>query len=158
MHAHRTPRSAALLAAGLVVLTAACGQGPGSNTDGYAVEDQPADAAARFVSPEDGDTVRSPVELAFEVEGGVELVAAGEPAVGEGHLHVLVNRGCFDTGQTIPGPSEQAREAGIFHLAGGAAEGELALEPGEHELCLRLGDGRLQAFGDTDEITITVEG
>lgn len=158
MHVPRTPRSAALLAAGLMVLTAACGQGPGSGTDGYAVEDQPADAAARFVSPEDGDTVRSPVELVFEVEGGVELVAAGEPAAGEGHLHVLVDRGCFDEGETIPGPSDEAREAGIFHLAGGAAEGELTLGPGEHELCLQLGDGQLQAFGDTDEITIAVEG
>lgn len=98
------------------------------------------------------------MELAFKVEGGVELVAAGEPAVGEGHLHVLVDRDCFDTGETIPGPSEQAQEAGIFHFVGGAAEGELALEPGQHQLCLQLGDGSLQAFGETDEITITVQG
>lgn len=66
--------------------------------------------------------MRSPVELDFEVQGRVKLVA-GEPAVGEGHLHVLVDRGCFDTGETIPGPSEQAQEAGIFHFAGGAGCG-----------------------------------
>lgn len=166
-HATRA-RSVAWLVGGLVMLTAACGQGPGTDNGGgvaaddgaggYAVEDQPAGAAAMFVSPQDGETVRSPVELAFEVEGGVELVAAGEPAVGEGHLHVLVDRGCFDTGETIPGPGEQAQAAGIFHFAGGSAEGQLELEPGEHELCLQLGDGLLQAFGEPDEITITVQG
>ena len=120
------------------------------------VEDQPDDAAAMFVTPQDGDTVQSPVQIEAEVEG-VELAPAGEPVVGEGHLHVLVNRECFEEGETIPGPSEEAEEDGIYHWGDGRSEGEIELEPGEYDLCLGLADGPHRAFGETDEITITVE-
>ncbi|MCU4924826.1 DUF4399 domain-containing protein [Halobacteria archaeon AArc-dxtr1] len=124
--------------------------------DDVDVDDQPDDAAAMFVVPEDGETVTSPVEIEADVEN-VDLAPAGEAVVGEGHLHVLVDQDCFDDGETIPGPSDDAEDDGIFHWGDGQSEGELDLEPGEYDLCLQLGDGPHRAFGETDEITITVE-
>ena len=124
--------------------------------DDYDLDDQPDDAAATFESPSDGDTVDSPftVELAAE---GVDLAEAGDPVVGEGHLHVMVDIGCLDDGEVIPGPSDQAEEEGYWHLGDGSTEREIDLEPGEYELCVQLGDGPHRAFGDTDTITVTVE-
>lgn len=124
--------------------------------DDYAVEGQPDDAAVFIASPDAGATVSSPVELEFDVEG-VELAAAGDPAVGEGHGHVLVDQGCPETGEVIPGPGEDAEANGIFHLGDGSNATELELEPGEHELCAQLGDGAHRAFGATDQIQLTVE-
>ncbi|ELY51421.1 DUF4399 domain-containing protein [Natronorubrum bangense] len=120
------------------------------------VADQPDDAAAMFVTPEDGDTVESPVEIEAEVEG-VELAPAGEAVEGEGHLHVLVDQDCFEEGETFPGPSDEAEEDGFYHWGDGQSEGEIDLEPGEYDLCLQLADGPHRAFGETDEISITVE-
>ncbi len=121
------------------------------------VEDQPDDAAATFLTPEDGDTVESPVELEGEVEG-IELAPAGDAVVGEGHLHVLVDHEGFEEGETIPGPAPEAEEDGIYHWGDGQSEGEIELEPGEYDLTLIIGDGPHRAYGETDEITITVEG
>jgi hypothetical protein len=123
--------------------------------DEYSVDDQP-DAAASFVSPSDGDTVPSPftVELAAD---GVELAPAGEPAVGEAHQHVMVDIGCYDSGESIPGPSDADEAEGRFHLGDGSDSREIDLEPGTYELCVQLADGIHQAFGSTETITVTVE-
>lgn len=121
----------------------------------YTVTAQP-DAAATFISPSDGDTVTSPftVELAAE---GIELVAAGEPMAGEGHLHVLADIGCYETGEVIPGPTDRDEAEGRFHLGDGSDTREIELEPGEYELCVQLADGVHTAFGETETITVTVE-
>ena len=129
---------------------------PVDDDEEVTVDDQPDDAAAMFVTPEDGDTVESPVEFEAEVEG-VELAPAGEAVEGEGHLHILVDQDCFEDGETIPGPSDEAEEDGIYHWGDGQSEGEIDLEPGEYDLCLQLADGPHRAFGETDEISITVE-
>lgn len=165
-------RVVGLLIAGLLALTAGCGDDPAMEApddgaedaddtadgdgDGYTLGDQPDEAAASFVVPEAGETVSSPVAFEFDVEG-VKLAEAGDPTVGEAHVHVLVDRGCVDAGEAIPGPGEDAEADGIFHFGDGSAKGELDLEPGEHELCLQLADGAHQAFGATDEIIVTVE-
>jgi hypothetical protein len=123
--------------------------------DEYDIADQP-DAAASFVSPEDGDTVSGavPVEMAAE---GVDIVPADAPAVGEAHLHVMVDIGCVDEGEIIPGPSDEATEEGYVHFGDGSTEAEIELEPGTYELCVQLADGVHRAFGDTETITVTVE-
>jgi hypothetical protein len=155
-------RSTALFAV-LALALAACGNTDNADDDAaapvaadeYSVEAQP-DAAATFVSPSDGDTVTSPftAELAAD---GVELVPAGAPMAGEGHLHVFADIGCYDTGEVIPGPSDEDEAEGRFHLGDGSDAREIALEPGEYELCVQLGDGVHTAFGDTETITVTVE-
>jgi hypothetical protein len=167
-------RSVAFIAV-LVLGLAACGNDGDVGADGDATDDAVAeeatdepiepeeytvtaqpDATATFVSPSDGDTVTSPftVELAAE---GVELVPAGAPVAGEGHLHVLADIGCYDTGEVIPGPSDEDEAEGRFHLGDGSDAREITLEPGDYELCVQLGDGVHTAFGETETITVTVE-
>lgn len=118
--------------------------------------DQPDDVSLTFDSPDDGATVQSPVEFRVSVEGA-DLVPAGENVVGAGHLHILVNHDFFERGEPIPGPSESAEADGIYHWSDGQSEGTLELEPGEYTVGVQLGDGAHRAFGQTDEITITVE-
>lgn len=123
----------------------------------YDIADQPEDAAAMFVTPEDGATVSSPVQFEAEVEG-IELAAAGDAVVGEGHLHLLVDGEPFETGDVIPGPAEEVEdEQGIYHWGDGQSDGEIDLEAGEHSIVIQIADGPHRAFGETDEITITVE-
>ena len=118
--------------------------------------DQPDEAAATFVTPSDGDIVTSPVTVEMLAEG-IDIVAAGDRAVGEGHFHIMVDTGCVENGAFVPGPSEQAEAEGHYHFGDGSTQAELELEPGTYELCLQLGDGVHQAFGATDRIQITVE-
>ena len=122
----------------------------------YSIEDQPDDAAASFASPADGDTVSAPVEVQLAAEG-VEIVPAGEPAVGEAHFHVTVDLGCYDEGETIPGPSDEDEAEGRFHLGDGSDSRDLDLEPGTYELCVQLADGFHVAYGETETIEVTVE-
>ncbi|MCA1782086.1 MAG: hypothetical protein LC679_07910, partial [Intrasporangiaceae bacterium] len=101
-------RILALFAAiALVLVGCATGDDNGADApevdDGpYSVEQQPDGAQASFVSLADGDTVSGPftIELAAD---GVELAPSGAPAVGEAHLHVLADVGCYDSGEVIPG-------------------------------------------------------
>jgi hypothetical protein len=152
-----------VLAALSILALVACGGdvddavvGVDVDEDAYDVSHQPADAAARFASPQQGDTVTSPflVELSAE---GVRIVPADAPAVGEAHFHINVDIGCVADGNFIPGPSDEATAQGHIHFGDGSTERELELEPGTYELCLQLADGVHQAFGATDTITITVE-
>lgn len=149
-------RITALLAV-LVLALAACGDEAAEEpaSDECSVADQP-DAEASFVSPSDGDTVSSPftVELAAD---GVDLVPAGIPVVGEGHLHVMADIGCYGDGEVISGPSDEDEAEGRFHLGDGSNSREIDLEPGTYELCVQLGDGVHQAFGSPQTITVTVE-
>jgi hypothetical protein len=134
---------------------AACGDGSADAPAEYSIENQPT-AAASFVSPVDGDTVTSPLTVVLAAEG-VQLTPAGVPAVGEAHLHVMVDIGCYKTGEFILGPSEQDEAAGRYHLGDGSDSRQIALEPGTYELCVQLADGVHMAFGSTQTITVTVE-
>ena len=145
-------RLPALLAAVSLSL-AACATDPAPAE--YSIDDQPA-AAASFVTPTDGETVTSPFVVVLAADG-IELTPAGIPAVGEGHLHVNVDIGCYPPGESIPGPSEQDEAAGRFHLGDGSDSREITLEPGTYELCVQLADGVHRAFGATQTITVTVE-
>jgi len=161
-------RRVSWLMVGLLVLgtalLVACGDN-GDNGDemdhempagAYSLADQPDNAAATFITPQDGDRVSSPVVVEMMAEG-VRIVPAGPPMVGEAHFHILVDIGCADDGALIPGPSDEATADGYRHFGSGVSAAELDLEPGTYSLCLQLGDGIHQAFGATDTITITVE-
>lgn len=151
-------RSIRLLAplAAVALIVAACNGEPDVE---YSVDQQPDDASASFTSPSDGDTVTADdgeITVEFEV-ANVTLEPAGIPEVGEGHLHVMIDRGCFAAGDTIPGPSDAAEDDGIFHLGDGSSSRTIPLEPGTYELCVQLGDGIHAAFGQSETITVTVE-
>ena len=126
--------------------------------DEYDPADQPDDASVTFVTPQDGDTVETPVAIELETDG-FELVSVDDPpAVGEGHLHILAEEDCVSAGEVIPGPSDDLEDANeIFHFSDGQAEDEIDLDPGEYELCAQIGDTGHTAYGQTDTVTVTVE-
>jgi hypothetical protein len=153
-------RTVAMMAVSMVVL-AACGTDATVDTEAaadadYDVSQQPDDAQASFVSPSDGDTVTAPVTVELAADGAT-LTPAGEPVVGEGHLHVMADIGCVESGELLPGPGDEAEAEGYFHLGDGSDARELPLEPGEYELCVQLADGFHRAFGQTETIRVTVE-
>lgn len=108
-------------------------------------------ADAELVAPEDGAEVTSPVEVEMAAEG-VEIVEAGEPVEGEGHFHVIVDEDCIEPGEVIPSDDSHV------HFGDASTSAEIELEPGEHSLCLQVGDGTHIALDGTDEVDITVVG
>lgn len=129
------------LALGLALLSGACGD-----------DDDSSDArSVSFASPSDGDVVTSPVSVVMAADG-VTIEPAGEVNDGAGHFHVMVDEDCVDAGETIPGDSDAH-----LHFGKAQTETEIELEPGEHTLCLQIGDGEHTATELTDTITITVE-
>lgn len=124
-----------VLAVATAFAVVACGNGDGS---------------ASFSQPADGATVSSPVDVVMVAEG-IDIVPAGEPADGEGHFHIMVNVGCVAPGEVIPADEEH------LHFGDASTETSLELPPGEHTLCLQVGDGMHIALDVTDEITVIVE-
>lgn len=149
----RPARVTAVLAALLLALTAGCAGDPGA----YGVDDQPADAAARFVSPRDGDEVTSPLLVVLEADG-IDLVPCGPAAECEGHLSILVDRPCVAAGDLVPAAALDAVGRGVVALNDGSDRRTIELEPGPHTLCAQLSDGTQLAFGATETITVTVVG
>lgn len=144
-----------LMAIGLIALVACTEAGNGEAAEdegtGTATEVLEPDYSVAFESPGDGDTVTSPVTLVMSASG-VSLEPAGEVAEGTGHLHVMVDTECVEAGEVIPSDDEH-----IHFGAEPLTERQIELEPGEHTLCLQLGDGVHTATAATDRITITVE-
>ena len=125
-----------------VLTLAACG--------GNAAPEANDSPSVRFVTPQDGDTVTSPVQVQMEATN-FTIEEAGEVREGAGHFHIMVYEGCLATGEIIPAAE------GFNHFGMGQTETELELEPGEYTLCLQVGDGIHAAVDLVDEITITVE-
>lgn len=164
-------RRLSLLLLSLLLLVAACdsGETPADDPDETDVETEesdgagtdevetgdPADAQATFSSPREGDVLQTIFAVQMEATGA-EIVAADDSAAGEGHFHIVVDAGCVEEGEVIPGPGDDAQADGYYHFGDGSSEAELELEPGSYELCLQLGDGQHRAFGGTDVINITV--
>lgn len=109
-----------------------------------------ASVAASFVTPADGATVTSPVDVQMQATG-IDIAPAADAVEGAGHFHIMVDTTCVETGEVIP--SDDAHR----HFGDGSTTASLELAAGEHTLCLQLGDNNHSAVGSTDEITITVE-
>lgn len=116
---------------------------------------EPGEAQATFAAPADGDVVQPTFAVQMEATG-VEVVPADASEAGQGHFHIVVDAGCVEDGEAIPGPGDDAQADGYYHFGDGSSETELELEPGTYELCLQLGDGQHHAFGGTDVIEVTV--
>lgn len=140
---------ASISALALVVGLAACGDDDGDDGSGRDEGDAGA-ASAEFTAPADGAEVSSPVEVEMAAEG-IDIVEAAEPAEGEGHFHVIVDHpGCIEPGDVIPEDDTH------HHFGDASTSAEIDLEPGEHSLCLQIGDGTHNALDATHEIDITV--
>jgi len=104
----------------------------------------------RVISPEDGAVVTSPFRVVVETEH-FELAPKGRVRDGEGHFHVIIDHSCEPPSAQIPDDDLH------LHVGSGAAETMVELEPGEHSLCVQLGDGFHTALKTFDTINITVE-
>ena len=119
----------------LALLFAACGDGGGG---------------VSFMEPQDGDTISSPVRVVMQSEE-IRIEEAGEVREGAGHFHVMVDVDCVEPGQTIPEDDQH------LHFGDASTEASIDLTPGEHTLCLQVGNGAHAALDATDEISITVQ-
>ncbi len=139
---------ALVISAAALVLISACGQPDAEAPAVEAVEaeavvadEAPAlprtasvsGASVFFITPEDGATVSSPVNVEFGIDG-MDVVPAGVNEAHSGHHHLLVDTGLPELGLPIPADSSH------IHFGDGSTSTELTLDPGEHTLQLLLGD------------------
>jgi hypothetical protein len=106
-------------------------------------------ARVHFVSPQDGATVTSPVEVVFGLEGA-EVKPAGELVPGTGHHHLIINRTSIATGEAIPADDVH------IHYGKGQTRASLDLEPGEYTLTMQFADGLHRSYGPTASATARV--
>ncbi|MCJ7555967.1 MAG: DUF4399 domain-containing protein [Gammaproteobacteria bacterium] len=110
-------------------------------------------ARAYIVSPQDGDTVSSPVTVVFGLKG-MGVAPAGTDKANTGHHHLLVDTDIPAQDQPLPASAK------LIHFGGGQTETTLELPAGLHTLQLVLGD--MNHIPHTppvvsEKITITVE-
>jgi len=119
---------AAILAAGFVLVagSALAGETPA-----------PAGAEVYFISPQDGETVSSPVTVRFGLKGMGVAPAGVEDKANTGHHHLLIDTDAL-SGPALdePIPADDHHK----HFGGGQTETTIELAPGTHTLQLVLGD------------------
>jgi len=110
-------------------------------------------AKAYIISPQDGDTVSSPVTVVFGLKG-MGVAPAGTDKTNTGHHHLLVDTDIPAQDQPMPASAK------LIHFGGGQTETTLELAPGTHTLQLVLGDMNHVPHKPavvSEKITITVE-
>ena len=106
-----------------------------------------------FIAPEEGATVGTSVDLVFGAENfTIEPVADGAIHEGAGHHHVGIDTDCLPAGEVIP------EAAPWVHFGDASSTINMQFEPGEHRVCLQIGDGEHRTIeGLNTIITFTVE-
>ena len=87
-----------------------------------------------IITPQDGDTVSSPVKVIFGLKG-MGVAPAGIKMKNTGHHHLLINLAQLPD-LNLPIPSDEQHK----HFGKGQTEVSIELEKGEHTLQLILGD------------------
>jgi hypothetical protein len=103
-------------------------------TSGMSLSEAAPGATVFIISPVNGATVSSPVEVKFGITG-MAVAPAGEMQENSGHHHLLVDMGLGDLTQPIPTDEHH------LHFGKGQTETSIELAPGQHTLQLVLGDG-----------------
>jgi len=102
--------------------------------NGLAQKKSPPGAAAYFISPKDGETVKSPFTVRFGLKGmGVAPAGLFKENTGHHHIFIDVNQ-LPDLKGPIPKDSQH------LHFGGGETETTLTLPEGKHTLQLLVGD------------------
>ncbi|WP_284420371.1 MULTISPECIES: DUF4399 domain-containing protein [unclassified Bradyrhizobium] len=113
----------------------------------------PKDAYLYFISPSDGDTVKSPFWCRFGLRN-MGVTHAGDSFSNTGHHHLLIDSDePISPGEPIPQDRKHQ------HYGGGETEALIELPPGKHTLQLVMGDGMHFNFDPplvSKKITITV--
>ena len=132
-----------LLLATLLAAGAACARTP-----------SPEGAAVYIISPENGDTVTSPVTVRFGLRG-MGVAPAGVEKSNTGHHHLLID---LKSPPALDKPLPA--DPNHVHFGGGQTETTVELPPGEHTLQLLLGDNQHIPHDPpvmSEKITITVK-
>jgi hypothetical protein len=96
----------------------------------------PAGAEVYFITPQDGATVSSPVQVVFGLKG-MGVAPAGTEKENTGHHHLLIDTDT-PSGDALnePLPADDHHK----HFGGGQTETTVELAPGTHTLQLLLAD------------------
>lgn len=86
-----------------------------------------------FISPNNGDTVKSPVRIVFGLRG-MGVAPAGTEVPNTGHHHLIIDAPLPPLDENIP------MDENHVHFGGGQTEASIELSPGTHTLQLLLGD------------------
>jgi hypothetical protein len=93
----------------------------------------PAGAETYLISPADGATVDSPVNVRFGLKG-MGIAPAGVEKKDTGHHHLLIDTPIPDLSKPVPADDKHR------HFGAGQTEVSVPLAPGKHTLQLLLGD------------------
>lgn len=93
----------------------------------------PKDVELYFISPKDGDTLKSPVIVRFGLRG-MGIAPAGVAMENTGHHHLLIDAAPPPLDQPVPA------DANHVHFGKGQTEASVKLAPGKHTLQLLLAD------------------
>lgn len=113
----------------------------------------PEDARAYIISPQDGATVSSPVQVVFGL-GGMGVAPAGVEKGKTGHHHLIIDAELQSLNEPVPSDDNYR------HFGGGQTETTVELAPGSHTLQLILGDHNHVPHEPpvvSEKITITVQ-
>ena len=122
-------------------------------SEGLPRSDSAEGASVYFISPKDGDVVKSPVHVVFGL-AGMGVAPAGVEKGNTGHHHLLIDV------DTIALDLPVKKDAQHQHFGGGQTEAMVELEAGKHTLQLLLADHLHiphQPPVMSEKITITVE-
>ena len=140
---NRSPLAAA--SAALLLALAGCAADPETDHADHDRADHETETAeavddgaprVHFVGLENHDTIPSLINLQFAAENFIiEPVGDGAVNKGAGHYHIAIDGECLAPGIVIPTADPW------IHFGDGSDSIELQLSPGEHHLCLQIGDG-----------------
>lgn len=154
----------ALAASSALVMACGGGSQPPAESASAPAADSAADASHEghtggrvfFISPKEGATVKSPVQLEFGSEMfTIAAVPAGEVTTvraGTGHFHLGVDTDCLPAGAVIPKANPW------IHFGDGKNAIEMQLTPGPHKLAVQAGDDKhatMAGLCETINITVT---
>ncbi len=105
--------------------------------------------SAEFLEPADNTVVSSPVRVRMQANG-ITIAPAAKGQAGAGHFHLMIDVECVQPGAAIP------MDPAHRHFGDGSTSATIELAPGQHTLCLQIGDNGHVAQDATDRVTVTV--
>lgn len=99
----------------------------------FAASPAPENAKLYFISPTEGETLKSPVTVRFGLTD-MGVAPAGIEIENTGHHHLIVDTDLPDMTRPVPADAQH------IHFGKGQTETSLTLKPGSHTLQLLLGD------------------
>ena len=102
-----------------------------------------------FVSPKEGDILKSPITVKMGVKG-MKVQKAGQVVPETGHHHIIIDADSVKKGKTVPADDQHK------HFGKGQTETSLELAPGEHTLRLQFANGAHISYGVKLEAAIKI--